>query len=42
MIPMILDDSKDLKLLVDDRTNGLGRLKECVSCTVTEERNGLY
>lgn len=42
MIPMILDDSKDLKLLVDDRTNGLGRLKECVSCTVTEERNGPY
>lgn len=23
-------------------SNGLGRLSECVSCTVTEERNGIY
>lgn len=23
-------------------SNGLGRLAECVSCTVTEERNGIY
>lgn len=23
-------------------TNGLGRLSECISCTVTEERNGIY
>lgn len=22
--------------------NGLGRLRDCISCTVTEERNGLY
>lgn len=23
-------------------TNGLGRLKDCISCVVTEERNGIY
>lgn len=23
-------------------SNGLGRLSECISCTVTEERNGIY
>ena len=23
-------------------TEGLGRLTECISCTVTEERNGEY
>ena len=23
-------------------TNGLGRLADCISCTVTEERNGIY
>lgn len=23
-------------------TNGLGRLRDCISCTVTEERNGIY
>lgn len=23
-------------------TNGIGRLAECISCTVTEERNGIY
>ena len=22
--------------------NGLGRLRDCISCTVTEERNGIY
>lgn len=27
---------------VDFTTNGLGRLSECVSCVVTEERNGIY
>lgn len=30
---------------VDERSftsNGLGRLADCVSCTVTEERNGIY
>ena len=23
-------------------TNGLGRLSSCISCTVTEERNGIF
>ena len=23
-------------------TNGIGRLSDCISCTVTEERNGIY
>ena len=26
----------------DFSTNGLGRLTDCISCTVTEERNGIY
>ena len=26
----------------DFSTNGLGRLSDCISCTVTEERNGIY
>ncbi len=37
MIP-ILYRGDELKFL----SNGLGRLSECISCTVTEERNGLY
>ena len=23
-------------------SNGLGRLRDCISCVVTEERNGIY
>ena len=23
-------------------SNGIGRLTDCISCTVTEERNGIY
>lgn len=42
MIPILLDDSKALTSLVSDKTNGLGRLPECTSCIVTEERNGAY
>lgn len=37
MIP-ILYDSYELAFT----SNGLGRLADCVSCTVTEERNGIY
>lgn len=42
MIPILLDDSKALTSLVSDKTNGVGRLSECTSCIVTEERNGAY
>lgn len=37
MIPIIYE--KDEALFV---TNGLGRLRDCISCIVTEERNGIY
>lgn len=34
----ILFDSKATAF----NTNGIGRLKDCISCVVTEERNGIY
>ena len=37
MIPILYD--KDETLFV---SNGLGRLYDCISCAVTEERNGIY
>ena len=37
MIP-ILYDSNELSFT----SNGLGRLRDCISCMVTEERNGIY
>lgn len=37
MIPIIYE--KDEAAFV---SNGLGRLRDCISCTVTEERNGIY
>lgn len=37
MIP-ILYDSNELSFT----SNGLGRLRDCISCMVTEERNGVY
>ena len=37
MIPIIYD--KDETAFV---SNGLGRLRDCISCVVTEERNGIY
>lgn len=37
MIPILFE-----KNAVDFSTNGLGRLIDCVSCKVTEERNGIY
>lgn len=37
MIPILFDDGEK-----NFNTNGIGRLSECVSCTVTEERNGIY
>lgn len=37
MIPILFDDGEK-----NYNTNGLGRLADSVSCTVTEERNGIY
>ena len=37
MIPILYE--KDETAFV---TNGLGRLRDCISCVVTEERNGIY
>lgn len=37
MIPILYEKNE-----TDFTGNGLGRLRDCVSCTVTEERNGLY
>lgn len=37
MIPILYDSTE-----VSFTSNGLGRLADCISCTVTEERNGIY
>lgn len=37
MIPIIYDSSE-----TSFASNGLGRLRDCLSCEVTEERNGIY
>lgn len=37
MIPVIFDSSETIYT-----SNGLGRLTDCISCLVTEERNGIY
>ena len=37
MIPILYDTNETAFA-----TNGLGRLRDCVSCVVTEERNGVY
>ena len=37
MIPILYDS-----LEISFTNNGLGRLSDCISCTVTEERNGIY
>ena len=37
MIPIIFDSASQ-----DFTSNGLGRLTDCISCLVTEERNGIY
>ena len=42
MIPKILDATIPLVELVNDTTEGLGRLPEATVVTVTEERNGAY
>ena len=42
MILKILDTTKSLTELATDQTEGLGRLPEAVTATVTEERNGAF
>ena len=37
MIPILYDKTE-----TSFNTNGLGRLSDCISCIVTEERNGVY
>lgn len=37
MIPILYDKTE-----TDFAFNGLGRLRDCISCVVTEERNGIY
>lgn len=37
MIPILFSKTE-----TDFTTNGLGRLSDCISCKVTEERNGVY
>lgn len=37
MIPILYDTNE-----TTFATNGLGRLRDCISCIVTEERNGIY
>lgn len=37
MIPILYDKTETVF-----RSNGLGRLRDCISCIVTEERNGIY
>lgn len=37
MIPILYDTNETAFA-----TNGLGRLRDCISCVVTEERNGVY
>ena len=37
MIPVLYDSNE-----VSFTSNGLGRLRDCTNCIVTEERNGIY
>lgn len=37
MIPILYDKNETIFV-----SNGLGRLRDCISCVVTEERNGIY
>lgn len=37
MIPILYDSNE-----INFDSNGLGRLRDCISCIVTEERNGIY
>lgn len=42
MKPILMDNKKTLDVLAKDKTNGLGRLNDCVELLVTEHLNGQY
>ena len=42
MKPILMDNKKTLDVLANDKTNGLGRLNDCVELLVTEHLNGQY
>lgn len=42
MKPILMDNKKTLEELANDKTNGLGRLNDCVELLVTEHLNGQY
>ena len=42
MTPILCDSTKSLAELVNDVSNGIGRLTDATSAVVTEERNGSY
>ena len=42
MIPYLMDHTKTLQALSNDRTNGLGALSEAIEATVVQERNGEF
>lgn len=42
MKPILMDNKKTLEVLANDKTNGLGRLNDCVELLVTEHLNGQY
>lgn len=42
LIPILYDKSESLTEIVFKKTNGLGRLTDCTTCKVVEERNGSY
>lgn len=42
MKPILMDNKKTLDVLANDKTNGLGRLNDCVELIVTEHLNGQY
>lgn len=42
MKPILLDKTKTLTALATDKTNGIGRLSDVISCTVTEDLNSAY
>jgi phage minor structural protein len=42
MKPILMDSKKTLDVLANDKTNGLGRLNDCVELLVTEHLNGQY
>lgn len=42
MIPILYDGTKTVDVILSDKTNGLGRMADAISCKVEENRNGSY